>query len=169
MPYQSPPDEKIASYYTSANFPLNNSLNSQYLHVDEVERGLFSPSESGTPPPSYSAPSYLPFDSEDESRSEWCCGTNDGSLGESCGMRSGKSKTIAFILGMSFVAWVGMGGTSFYNLGAKPWGPSYIDPDVAVPVIPAEDVRKEEMVDLRNGCKSTRSNLGMEGLGETNE
>ena len=70
---------------------------------------------------------------------------------------------------MSFVAWVGMGGTSFYNLGAKPWVPSYINPDVAVPVIPAEDVRKEEMVDLRNGCKSTRSNLGMQGLGETNE
>ena len=176
MPYQSPTDEKIASYYTSPHSPLNNSSNSQHLHVDEVERGLFSPSECGTPPPSYNAPSYLPPDSENESESEWCCGTNDGSLSESCGLRSGKSKTIAFILGMSFFAWMGMGGTSFYNPGAKPWGPSwhiggpsYIAPDVPVPVRPEEDVRKEEMVELRNGCKSTMLNLGTEGLGEANK
>ena len=176
MPYQSPTGEKIASYYTSPNSPLNNSTNSQHLHVDEVERGLFSPSESGTPPPSYNAPSYLPSESKDESESEWYCGTNDGSLSESCGLRSGKSKAIAFILGISFIAWMGMGGTSFYNPGAKPWGPSwhiggpsYIDSDVPVPVRPEEGVRKEEMMELRNGCKSTMLNLGTEGLGEANE
>lgn len=69
-----------------------------------------------------------------------------------------------------------MGGTSFYNPGAKPWGPSwdmggpsYIDPDVPVSVRPEEDVRKEEMTEMRNGCKSTMLNLVTEGLGETNE
>lgn len=175
MPYQSPTDEKIASYYTSPRSPLNNSSNSQHIYVDEVERGLFSPSESGTPPPSYDAPSYLPSNSEDEPESEWRCGTNDGSLSKSCGLRSGNSKTIAFILGMSFFAWVGMGGTSFYNPGVKPWAPSWdtrgqssIDPDVSVPVRSEENVRKEEM-ELRNGCKSTMLNLGTEGLGEANK